>query len=165
MERDPNAQSVCIMLVPDVTLRSQRPNVEEIHLTVAYFGHMLPGDPRVTELRRMLPSIGKNLGRPVKAVANAVGIFPDRGNYAVVDLIDGIETFYVRRLIESLFGRDAPENGPRVDYTHGFTPHVTRKYVTAEEFRAEDLQPGEPIEFTFDTIGVWHGPTHYEVAL
>lgn len=169
-ERDPNASSLTVMLLPDASFKAVRPDVEDIHLTVAYFGHMLPTDPRVNHLRRVLPSVVKNAGGPIPAVANAVGLFPEGERFALVDLIDGIGTFYIRRMFEALYGRDVgglTEYDPKIDYTHGFTPHITNRYVTVEDIMddPEIVVPSDPFEFTFDAIGVWHGKSHYEVAL
>ena len=159
--------STCIMLVPNKALRDRRPDVPEIHLTLAYLGRFPDGDVRMAPVRRTLHNLAKNIGR-IKATANGTAIFPERERFAVADLIDGIEVFYARKAVESLFGKASGAYDTldiRVDYTHGFTPHVTRQYVMAEDATPELLLPFEPIEFEFEAIGLWHGSNHYEVAL
>lgn len=166
---EPELFSTCIMLVPDERLKSKRPDVHEIHLTLAYFGKYAPGAYQVTELRKSLEGIAKQFDGPIPAVANGTGIFPDRDRFAIVDLIDGIDVFYARKAVENLWGRERPAAAsldlPRIDYTHGFTPHVTREYLMADDIEPEHLLPTDPIEFAFDAIGVWHGPNHFEVEL
>jgi 2'-5' RNA ligase len=163
--------STCIMLIPDETFRRQRWYVDEVHLTLAYLGRFEPDSTLLAPVRRTLHSIAKHIGGPIKATANAVGLFPDRDSFAVVDLIDGIDVFYARKHVEALLGRASgayDSMDVKVDYTHGFTPHITREYLPQEEFHdvpASVLLPSAPIEFTFDAIGLWHGKNHYEVAL
>lgn len=167
-DKDYDTNSTCIMLVPDRTYAERRPMVEEAHLTLAYFGRFAPGAVEVTRLKQAIHGIAKSIGGPIKAKANAVGLFPEGESFALVDLIDGIGTFYARRHVENLFGPHGEAPGhPTIDYTHGFTPHVTIKYVTVEQIQDEPeiVIPSEPFEFTFDAIGVWHGKQHYEVAL
>lgn len=162
--------STCIMLIPDKSFRDRRPHVEEIHLTLAYLGRFEDGAV-LAPARRQIHSIAKHIGGPIKATANAVGILPDRDSVAIVDLIDGIDVFYARKHVEALFGMASgayDQLDVRVDYTHGFLPHITNTYLTPED--AQDvlfgeILPGTPIEFTFDAIGLWHGKNHYEVAL
>lgn len=162
--------STCIMLIPDKSFRSQRSYVDEIHLTLAYLGR-LEDSPKLFQVRRQLHQIAKRIGGPIQATANAVGLFPDRDSFAVVDLIDGIDVFYARKTVEALFGRASGSYDTldvKVDYTHGFTPHITREYLTISEFDAMPasvLLPVLPVDFTFDAIGLWHGKNHYEVAL
>lgn len=170
MDETERGSSTCIMLVPDESYRSRRPGATEHHLTVAYFGHFPEGAMEPARLRQALPNIAKNIGGKIPAVANATGLFPDRDKYALVDLIDGIGTFYARKILESMFGMasggyDTAE--VKIDYTHGFTPHITRAYVTADQVAQQPTLtlPGAPFEFTFESIGVWHGEYHYEVAL
>ena len=167
-DKDYDTNSTCIMLVPDRTYAERRPMVEEAHLTVAYFGRFAPDAHELTALKQAIHGIAKSIGGPIKATANAVGLFPEGESLALVDLIDGIGTFYARRHVENLFGPHGEAPGhPAIDYTHGFTPHVTRKYVTVDDVLANPwtLLSRDGFEFTFDAIGVWHGKNHYEVAL
>jgi 2'-5' RNA ligase len=158
------------MLIPDKSFQARRPHVEEIHLTLAYLGRFEDGSA-LAQVRRQIHQIAKHIGGPIKATANAVGIFPDRSSFALVDLIDGIDVFYARKHVEALFGRASGSYDSlpvKVDYTHGFTPHVTNTYLTeedAQDILFGEILPSDPIEFTFDSIGLWHGHNHYEVAL
>jgi len=166
MEQEIETMSTCIMLVPDATYAKHRPDTEDAHLTVAYFGNYPHGAYEVAALNKAVHSIAKQIGKPIEAHANAVGLFPDRDRFAVVDLIDGIGTFYARRHVENIFGPHGVAPGyPTIDYTHGFTPHVTREYLSADAITAEMVLPTSPFEFTFEAIGLWHGQNHYEVAL
>lgn len=163
-----DTNSTCIMLIPDQAYTERRPMVKEAHLTVAYFGRFAPGAVEVVSLNRAVHGIAKSIGGPIKVKANAVGLFPEGESFALVDLIDGIGPFYARRDVENLFGPHGEAPGhPVIDYTHGFTPHVTRNYLAAEDILANPgwLLPRDPFDFTFDAIGVWHGKNHYEVAL
>ena len=162
--------STCIMLIPDESFRRQRSYVDEIHLTLAYLGRFPENDNRLAQVRRQIHSIAKRIGK-IPATANGTAIFPERERFAVADLIDGIDVFYARKTVEALFGRASGSYDTldvKVDYTHGFTPHITREYLTISEFDAMPasvLLPVLPVDFTFDAIGLWHGKNHYEVAL
>ena len=165
-----DTNSTCIMLIPDQAYKQRRPTVEEAHLTVAYFGRFAQDAPEVASLKRAVHGIAKSIGGPIEVKANAVGLFPEGESFALVDLIDGIGTFYARRDVENLFGPHGAAPGhPTIDYTHGFTPHVTRKYLAPEDIDQDtlfwEILPDESFDFTFDAIGVWHGKNHYEVAL
>lgn len=161
--------STCVMLIPDQNYRRQRPSAPEIHLTLGYFGRHTFMDADVTELIKGVRTMAANLD-PIEATANATGLFPEGESFALVELIDGIDTFYAREMLETMFGKKAlftKNGGPTLDYTHGFTPHVTLKYVTEEDImeHPEIVIPSAPVKFLFDAIGVWHGPYHYDVAL
>lgn len=162
--------SLCIMLIPDESFRRVRPGVVDIHLTLGYFGKYSTGDREPSVVRGSLAQIAKRIGGPIPAVANATGIFPDRDKFAIVDMVDGIGTFYARKEVEAIYGRASGAYDKldiQVDYTHGFTPHVTRAYVTADQIMKSPIItiPSQPVPFTFDAIGVWHGHNHYELAL
>ena len=166
---DEETLSTCIMLVPDATYRRARAWVPEAHLTLGYFGRLTQNHPQVGRLLEGVKNMAASLGGPIEVVANATGIFPEGERYAVTDLIDGIGTFYARDMLETMFGKRAKlfstENHPVIDYTHGFTPHITRDYVGPEGLERAMVQPREPLPFTFDAIGVWHGPYHWDVQL
>lgn len=167
VEYEEETVSTCIMLIPDNRLRSRRPDVPEIHLTLAYLGRFPENDPRMGRVRSTIHAIANRL-IGIGGVANGTAIFPERDRFAVADLIDGIEVFYARKHVESLFGKASGAYETldvSVDYTHGFTPHITRQYVMAEDATTDLLLPAEPIEFGFEAIGLWHGSNHYEVSL
>lgn len=166
-EYEEETLSTCIMLVPGKALRERRPDVFEIHLTLAYLGRFPENDKRLSRVRPMIHSIANRI-QGIKGKANGTAIFPERERFAVADLIDGIDVFYARKHVEALFGHasGAYDSLPvQVDYTHGFTPHITREYVMADDATPDLLLPTEPIEFEFEAIGLWHGSNHYEVAL
>lgn len=162
--------SVTIMLIPSKKYIAARPNTKEHHLTVAYFGKLstITRDG-ISRLQGTVDMIGRFSGGPIPAKANGIGVFnAGADDYAVVDLIDGIGTFRVRARIENLFGaREAGLDGVTVDYTHGFTPHITREYLSAEDYVYAEVHPDmiDDIEFEFTAIGLWYGEHKYEVAL
>lgn len=172
---DPNVtppDSATIMLIPDATYRAARPKVQNPHLMVAYFGRASALTPNgLARLHSTVDSIARFQGGPIPAVANGVGIFnAGRDGVAVVDLIDGIGTLDVRIQIENGFGQKRfgyQLDNVKLDYTHGFTPHITREYLErSDDFYAE-VTPDmiDNTEFTFDAIGLWFGPNRYEVQL
>lgn len=163
--------SATIMLIPDASYTSQRPKIKDHHLTVAYFGPCTDLDERAkSRLTSTVHSLAQAAGGPIPAVANGIGLFDaGKDGFAVVDLIDGIGTFRVRMGIENLFG---PRYGyeldnVRVDYRHGFTPHITREYLDREDEFYGEIQPGDidQIKFNFVAIGFWCGDNRYEISL
>lgn len=154
------------MLIPDHSYIKARPNVKEHHLTVAYFGRasaLAPDHLRL--LNSAVASLAHETG-PIPAKANGIGVFnAGQDGYAVVDLIDGIGTFKMRAKVENLFGGGL--HGLSIDYTHGFTPHMTREYLSkTDDFYAE-IHPDmiDDLEFTFTALGFWYGENRYEVTL
>ena len=165
-----------IMLIPDKAYKLARPKIKDHHLTVAYFGKGLEDDS-MGRLRRLVDNIAYQTKGPIPAKANGIGMF-DAGEdgVAVVDLIDGIGTLKVRMSVELAFGDSRigyTLDPAKINYAHGFTPHMTREYLDREDdFYAEicvDMVPS--IEFNFVAIGLWGDKTpdgtepRYEVDL
>lgn len=107
-------------------------------------------------------------GGPIPGVANGVGLFgAGQDGAAVVDLIDGIGTFQTRSKIENLYSRTVLD-GVTIDYTHGFTPHITREYLAPEDAEFYGSIGPEDIDnlaFNFVAVGLWHADQKYEVSL
>lgn len=162
-----------VMLVPDAAYVAARPKIKNHHMTLAYFGDTTQED--TARLNRSVERWAYQLKGPIAAVANGIGMFDGGADgVALVDLIDGIGCLQARNLIEASYGMSRV--GYRLDtlqigYKHGFTPHITREYLAAEdEFYAEicvDMVPS--LAFNFIAIGVWSGPASgtvkYEVEL
>lgn len=160
-----------VMLIPDDTYMASRPKIKDHHLSLAYFGDT--ESEATTRLRRSIERWAYELGGPIPVRANGIGMF-DAGadGVAVVDLIDGIGTLKARMMVEATYGGPYGKRvGVEINYTHGFTPHITREYLAPEDdFYAEicvDMVP--KLDFNFVAIGVWTGSvsdtTKYEVEL
>jgi hypothetical protein len=159
-----------ICLIPDATYREARPKVQEPHLTVASFVRQEYTAEDLLRLRQYANGAARGIG-PIPAKANGIGIF-DAGQdgFAIVDLIDGMGTFNLRRGLENLFGERRVGfnlDNLRIDYGHGFTPHMTREFVTTDDdFYAEiGADMIDNLTFNFIAIGVWSGGQKWEVAL
>lgn len=168
------SNSTTIMLLPDSTYKAARPKVTDAHLTIAMFD--TPADQLASadllRLRQYVNMVTRfEVPGPIPAKANGIGIFGNgQDGVAVVDLIDGIGTFRIRAGIEKFFGpgRMGYENDPlKINYTHGFTPHMTREYLNAEDDYYGEITPDmiDGLEFNFVAIGVWSGDQRWEVAL
>jgi hypothetical protein len=155
-----------IMLLPDEAYREARPHVKDPHLSVASFGStrfMMRSD--IERLKSTINLIGRQFD-PLPVKANGIGLFDaGRDGFALVDLIDGIGTFKVRQIIENLYGGTGV--GLRVNYTHGFTPHMTRRYYLREDdfYFAVAPEDVSGVEFTFNKVALWAGEERYEVQL
>jgi 2'-5' RNA ligase len=155
-----------LMLLPDDTYREARPHVKDPHLSVAGFGStrfMMRSD--IERLKSTVNLIARQFD-PVEVAANGVGLFDaGRDGFALVDLIDGIGTFKVRQIVENLYGGRGA--GLRVDYTHGFTPHMTRRYYCREDDFYFAVAPEDVtgVEFTLNKVALWAGEERYEVQL
>lgn len=158
-----------IMLIPDSTYVAARPKTKEHHLTIACMRptedeHTKAGIARLHNTVQMLA----RFDAPIPGRANGVGVFnAGQDGFAVVDLIDGIGTFNVRAKVESLFG-GRELDGVAIDYTHGFTPHMTREYLSPEDDFYAEIGPDmiDNVQFNFVAIGLWWGDNQrYEVAL
>lgn len=158
-----------MMLLPDDTYRQARPKTDDHHLTIAHFGKAADiTTDGIARLRAAVQMLGRFTGGPISAKANGIGVFnAGQDGFAVVDLIDGIGTFNVRSRIENLFGRPAGLDGVTINYQHGFTPHMTREYLTHEDGFYAEVSPDmiDNIEFKFIAVGLWHNDQRYEVAL
>ena len=162
--------SVTIMLIPSKEYIAARPKTKDHHLTVAYFGpSSTMKDNSIARLRNTVELIGRFAKGPIPARANGVGIFKaGLDGYAIVDLIDGIGTFEVRQQVENLFGRRKTGyvlDGVQVDYTHGFTPHITREFLSDDFYASVHADQIGDFEFEFVAVGLWHGDQKYEVSL
>lgn len=161
--------SVTIMLIPSTKYIEARPKTRDHHLTVAYFGRSSETNQKtLTRLRNTVDMLARFASGPIPGKANGIGVFnAGADGIAVVDLIDGIGTFKIRAQIENLYGGGQSLDGAAIDYTHGFTPHITREYLGREDDFYGEISPDmiDDIEFTFDAIGLWHGEQKYEVSL
>lgn len=164
--------SVTIMLIPGKNYIDARTKTENHHLTVAYFGRSSElKEKSLARLRNTVDLISRFSKGPIPARANGIGIFKaGLDGYAMVDLIDGIGTFEVRQQVENLFGRRRVGyvlDGVQVDYTHGFTPHITREYISAEDEIYASVHADQigDFDFEFVAVGLWHGDHKYEVSL
>lgn len=164
-------KSTIVALIPDATFKAARPKVIDHHLTLAYFGPSEDHTPDDLMRLRQFANMAARGSGPVPAKANGIGIF-DAGQdgYAIVDLIDGMGTFNLRRGLENLFGENRTgytNDTLKIDHAHGFTPHMTREYVIPEDDFYGEIS-GDMIDnlaFTFIAIGVWSGDQRWEVAL
>jgi len=162
------SSGVIIALLPDDTYVQARPKVVDPHLTVAYFGSvdLLSQDGR-SRLGTTINVLRRSFAAPIRAKANGVGLF-DAGQdgFAKVDLIDGIEVFRVRLAVELLFQGNGLD-GVTIDYTHGFTPHMTREFLSHDDEFYAVIGPEEidNLSFTFDRIGLWCGDERYQVTI
>lgn len=158
--------STAVMLIPDAAYIAARPKTKAHHLTVAYFGKDVPTE-QVARLRSSITTIKQSVSGPIAGRANGIGIFnAGEDGFVVVDLIDGIGTFRVRSLLENLYGGTGT-GGLRIDYSHGFTPHMTREYIAKEDdfYAAISGDDIDDIDFQFVAIGVWSGNERYEITL
>lgn len=169
------SDSAFIMLIPDSTYMDARPKITSHHLTVACFGKTANiSASGIARLRSTVQMLARFSGGPISAKANGVGVF-DAGidGYAVVDLIDGMGTFDIRSKIENLYGGPNLQgfspglDGVSIDRLHGFTPHMTREYLSKEDDFYAEITPDmiDNTSFKFIAIGLWHDDQKYEVAL
>lgn len=156
--------SAAIMLIPDDTYRAARPKTKDHHLTVAFYGAASNITPAgESRLRRIVDLVAASNG-PIKARANGIGLLGDPLNgTAVVDLIDGIGTLNVRAAVTQFDGLD----GVTIDTRHGFTPHITMEFLTAEDAIYGEIGPDSVLglDFTFVAIGLWFNDARYEITL
>lgn len=137
------------LMVPAVTARkiprSDLPP-DDLHVTLAYVGGTSPEQAQMiaAAVRRVAQSFG-----PLYGKIGGLGHFPDNGDgapyYAPVD-VPGLEE--LRERIVSAVDR-VP--GVSVRRDHGFTPHMTLKYVKRGE-KAPEAVPETPVSFTQVTV-------------
>jgi len=153
--------TACIMLIPDGSYKAARPKTKDHHLTVAFYGP-ITSDMRKSQasMRKAVEGVARSVSGPIKAKANGVGMFnAGSDGIAIVDLIDGIGTFRTRTDVEFINSLFWP-----IDYTHGFTPHITREFVPTES-GGVSASMIDNLEFTFVALGLWFGDERYEVGL
>ena len=155
-----------IMLIPDDKYVAARPDTKDHHLTVAFFGKASEmTSTSVWLLHHVVKQIHERWrSKPLRGVANGIGLFPAAdGAAAVVDLIDGMDLFYVRQQVEAL--TEAATSPLEIDRTHGFTPHITRRYIAPDLDQSLDFKMVDALHFTFNAVGLWHGDQRFELTL
>lgn len=164
--------SAYIMLIPDDDYKAARPKAKDHHMTLADFGlvEAIP-EERLARLRSTCQSVARFMGGPLYGTANGIGLF-DAGNdgFAIVDLIDGMDTFHARAFIERMFGDRRfgyTLDNVKIAYRHGFTAHITREYLNAEDDFYGEVVPSmidhQPVTFTH--VALWWGTEKFEVSL
>lgn len=161
-----------LMLLPDFRYRNARPKVKDAHLTVAFFGRTTDQGLNLPFTVRNLHNLVDNLAAgldPIPAKANGVGVFDAGGDgFALVDLIDGVGVSEFRCTVSNT-AREWADRAmiPVMVDTHGFTPHMTRRYLDPEDEFYAQIGPEliDNVEFTFEAVGIWIGEERYEVSL
>jgi DNA adenine methylase len=119
----------------------------DLHVTLAFLGEAEGLD--IKSIERAVSSFA-NISPPIEASISGAGIFQDQGDgdvlYASVDAPSLPE--WRARLVEML-----EIVGVTVSRDHGFTPHMTLKYIADGEVPAVRL-PREKV--AFNEIWIWH---------
>ncbi|MEU8378695.1 2'-5' RNA ligase family protein [Streptosporangium sp. NPDC048865] len=115
--------------------------VEELHVTLAYLGKGLTAEQLAAAegaARAAAGSVG-----PLAGMVGGLGVFPDYGDgvpvWAPVD-VPGLEVLR-QRVVDALQAAGAP-----VVLSHGYTPHITRAYLTEGDPLPEPLA-AIPVQF------------------
>jgi 2'-5' RNA ligase len=131
---------------------------EELHVTLCYLGEV--GDDVREQLEWIVRGLASQLP-PVEARLNGITKFVevDEGKDVVVVNVDAPTLPKFREtIVDTLDRLGFPDEG-----NHGFTPHVTVKYITDDAEMPIVNLPEEPV--TFDTLHLWRGDERTEFAL
>lgn len=158
---------VTIMMLPDDTYVSARPFSREPHLSLAYFGQASTLPPAYLESLVLSVNTIARQTKPVQARVSGAGLFDFRNDgFVLVDLIDSIDLFSVRMMVERRYGGQGA--GLRINHDgHGFIPHITRRFYNREDdfYFALDPEDVDGVRFTFNRIAVWADGFRHEVEL
>ena len=156
---------IALMVPPDAADALALPDGEpsdQLHVTLAYLGRLSEiGDESVEKLRATLPYLAE-AWRPIGGAINGVGRFSASESsdgqdviYGAVDCPDLTEFREV--LCNMLSIGEIPYKR-----THGYTPHVTLKYInTSDPMPIERLAP-VPVSFGGLTLAVGNNMQTYE---
>lgn len=132
---------------------------EELHLTLAYLPTFDREDEVLFGTLRDAVAAWATATPPIAAMLAGVGRFtlPDEDAfYASVDApgLGAHREALVAALADAGFDADAE---------HGFTPHVTLAYLSADE--AAPVERADVVEVTFAAASIWRGDHHHHLLL
>lgn len=142
-----NDGMVCWYVPPEIAQHLAIPDgepVDDLHLTLAYLPDISVVDPQT-----VVKAIGAALGgEPLSGKLSGVGRFSDDEKdvcYISAD-VPGLSELR-NRIVESL-----KASGVALSENHGFTPHITLKYLEVNEPSPVDRLP--PMEISIDVISL-----------
>jgi 2'-5' RNA ligase len=137
---------------------------EELHITLAYLGKADDVDQEIIDA---LPNIVRQFTR--YSIGPLEGTIQGIGRFAASDSSSGKDPFYasvdIPRLPDfrmSLISSLASA-GVEVNREHGFTPHMTLKYLASDE--PNPIERLEPIDVSFDSVWLCIGGKRQEFKL
>ncbi len=158
--------SVCVVaLIPaaaaaDLAVPGGEP-AADLHVTLAYLGKSIPrGKLRLVERAVKLAAMG---ARPLPGTLGGSGIFPageSSGGKDVAWL--GVDVPGLAELRQALV-EGLAHAGFAADVTHGWTPHVTLRYLDAGEDHPAPRAPRTPV--VFRRLGLWVGGRRVAIPL
>ena len=150
-----------LALLPDQEYVRLRPTIDEHHMTVLYLGRY--DDEEITEkaLKEYWKGLLKLWPYQISAQVTAESLFDTPDGWAHVDLIDSPILPDFRALSQDLL----EVYGLPMDRTHGFLPHITRRYLRKSASQEMIHHGGRKLNFTFDRVALWAGDLRLEIGL
>lgn len=130
-------------------------NPADLHCTVAYTGNAADVDAQ--DLIAAALDAARQVG-PFTATVSGSARFTGGEQDVLVALIDAPELEDLRRTATDALAA----HGVPVARTHGFTPHITRRYAQPEE---DDTGRLAPLTFLAGSLSVVHGATRIDIPL
>jgi 2'-5' RNA ligase len=153
-----NEGIVCVLLPSEESakpyLQKKGLPMEELHLTVAYFGKTSEfTDALRTDLIKWTYSVSATCA-PIAAKVGGVAGLGDDDPQAVVLLVENEKINYIRTMLEG------STLEPAIDRKHpGFIPHMTLGYG----LKMDRIKPAGDI--VFDRVGIWWGDQRTVIPL
>lgn len=123
----------------------------DMHITLAYMEHLY--DEELDILRSIISSAAKDYDKAMFAKVGGIGRFSHGEEDVFYASVDGTHLGDFREyLIDRLESTTLP-----LSYEHGFTPHVTIKYLTKDEITPELCEDAIGNEWLVETVDIWHG--------
>jgi len=124
---------------------------EEMHITLAYMHYLY--DDELDTLRAIVSSCAKDYSQNLLLKVGGIGRF-SHGDEDV--FYASVDNPFLSEFREYVIGR-LEAGGLPVSYEHGFTPHITIKYLTKDE--TTPMLGGDVVgsQWLAETVDIWHG--------
>ena len=154
--KSPTNAGVIVALLPDADYVSMRPTTSDHHLTVLYLGRLTDEEINPKALTSYWKNLMKLWDVKIEGEITAETMFHTPDGWAHVDLVNAPYLPDFRSLAQELLD----VHGLPLGRTHGFIPHITRRYIRASS-QIEFVHRKEKPKLTLDRLAIWAGETRY----
>lgn len=156
-----NNTGVIVARLPSREYTDKRQTIVDHHLTIAWLGKIDDPDINDKSVKNFWDMMGKLWELKLKAQVAGETVFPIGSSmWAHVDLIDAPFLPDLRAIVAEAID----VTGLPLDRTHGFIPHITRRYVQNPQ-PVELTHRADKLHFSLDKLVLWRGDKRLETNL